>query len=161
MSFVLSAGGLKKVEDIILRYPSRPAALLPVLNLIQREKGYVSSEAEAWAAEALGMPRIRVSEAVSFYSLLRRRPAGEYVIQVCRNISCSLAGADGLLRHLEARLGIREGETTPDGRFTLAAVECLGLCDRAPCLMVNDEDHGPITIEAADELLRKLAGDGG
>ena len=161
MSLALSAEALKKIEAVVGRYPSKPAALLPVLNIIQREQGFISEEAETWAAETLGLPRIRVGEAVSFYSLLRRRPAGRYILQVCRNISCSMAGSESLIRHLETRLGIRAGETTPDGLFTLAAVECLGLCDHAPCLMVNDEDHGPVTAKAADEILRRLTGDAG
>jgi NADH-quinone oxidoreductase subunit E len=159
MSFSLSPEGRRRVDEILRRYPEREAALLPVLHVIQREYGSVSAEAEDWAAGLLGVPALRVQEVMSFYSLLRRRPAGTYRIQVCRNLSCFLGGADGLIRHLEAALGIRAGETTPDGRFTLETVECLGHCDHAPCLMVNDDDYGPVTPAAADDILMRLKDD--
>jgi NADH-quinone oxidoreductase subunit E len=157
MSFALSAAAAKRVEELVRRYPRKDAALLPVLHIIQREKGYIPAEAEAWVAAAVGVPPIRVREVLSFYTLLRRAPAGRYVIQVCRNLSCFLAGSEEIIRHLEARLGVRDGGTTPDGRFTLSVVECLGNCDNAPCLMVNDDDYGPVTKDMVDGILKRLA----
>jgi NADH-quinone oxidoreductase subunit E len=157
MSFALSAEAMGRIDDLIRRYPKREAALLPVLHIIQREQGYISREAEVWVAAALGVPEIQVREVLSFYTLLRRKPAGKYVIQVCRNISCFLAGAEDILKHLEARLGVRVGGTTPDGKFTLEAVECLGNCDQAPCLMVNDDDYGHATRETVDGILKRLS----
>ncbi len=156
MSFTLSAAAAKRVEELVRRYPRKDAALLPVLHIIQREKGHIPAEAEAWAAAAVGVPLIRVREVLSFYTLFRRAPAGRYVIQVCRNLSCFLAGSEEIIGHLEARLGVRDGETTADGRFTLSVVECLGNCDHAPCLMVNDDDYGPVTKEMVDGLLKRL-----
>ncbi len=156
MSFVLSSEAKARIDGLVRRYPEKPAALLPVLHVIQREQGRISPEAVEWVAAALGVPALRVREVLSFYSLLRREPAGRYVIQVCRNISCSLAGADDVLARLEARLGVKAGGTTPDGKFTLLAVECLGNCDHAPCLMVNDDDHGPVTPGLVDRLLEEL-----
>ncbi len=156
MSFVLSAGAEKRVDEIISRSPKREAALLPVLQLIQREQGFISPEAVAWTAAKLGVPPLRIGEVLSFYTMLRRKPAGRYVIQVCRNISCVMAGAADLVAHLETRLAVKPGETTPDGKFTLLEVECLGNCDHAPCLMVNDDDYGPVTRDRVDALLKEL-----
>ncbi len=157
MSFELSAAAGKRVEELVRRYPRTDAALLPVLHIVQREKGYIPAEAEAWVAAAVGVTLIRVREVLSFYTLFRRQPAGKYVIQVCRNLSCFLAGSEEIIRHLEARLGVRDGGTTADGRFTLSVVECLGNCDHAPCLMVNDDDFGPVTKDMVDGILKRLA----
>ncbi|MCX6571531.1 MAG: NADH-quinone oxidoreductase subunit NuoE [Candidatus Aminicenantes bacterium] len=157
MTFSLSAGSAKKIEELVRRYPKKEAALLPVLHVIQRDRGYISPEAEEWAAATLGLPPLRVREVLSFYALLRRKPAGKYVIQVCRNISCFLAGSEDIVGHLESKLGVKPGETTADGKFTLLAVECLGNCDHAPCLMVNDDDHGPVSKDAVDAILKGLS----
>jgi len=157
MTFSLSSGSAKKIEELVRRYPKKEAALLPVLHVIQRDKGYISPEAEEWAAATLGLPPLRVREVLSFYALLRRKPAGKYVIQVCRNISCFLAGSEDIVGHLESKLGVKPGETTADGKFTLLAVECLGNCDHAPCLMVNDDDHGPVSKDAVDAILKGLS----
>jgi NADH-quinone oxidoreductase E subunit len=156
MTFSLSARSARKIEEIIRRYPKKEAALLPVLHVVQREQGYVSPEAEEWVTATLGLPPLRVREILSFYTLLRSKPAGKYVIQVCRNISCFLAGSEDIVGHIEARLGIKPGETTADGKFTLLAVECLGNCDHAPCLMVNDDDHGPVSKDSVDAILKGL-----
>jgi NADH-quinone oxidoreductase E subunit len=157
MKFSLSAESARKVEEFVRRYPRKEAALLPVLHVVQREKGFISPEAEEWIAATLGIPALQVREVLSFYTLLRRKPAGKYVIQVCRNISCHLAGAEDILKHLEKKLGVQAGETTPDGRYTLLAVECLGNCDHAPCLMVNDEDYGPVSRDAVDGIFMGLS----
>jgi NADH-quinone oxidoreductase subunit E len=156
MSFTLSAAAAKQVEELVRRYPRKDAALLPVLHIVQRENGWIPAEAEAWVAATVGVPLLRVREVLSFYTLFRRAPVGRYVIQVCRNLSCFLAGSEEIIRHLEARLGVGDGGTTPDGRFTLSLVECLGNCDHAPCLMVNDDDYGPVTKEMVDGILKRL-----
>ncbi len=157
MSFTPSPEVLARMEAVLGRYPDREAALLPILHIIQRDQGYVSPDAEKWAAARLGIHPVRVREVLSFYTLFRRTPAGKFVIQVCRNVSCSLAGSADLVEYLAARLGIRPGQTSTDGLFTLLTVECLGNCDHAPCLMINDEDHGPVTKERIDEILKGLA----
>jgi NADH-quinone oxidoreductase E subunit len=156
MKFSLAAESAKRVEDLLRRYPKKEATLLPVLHLVQREKGFISPEAEEWVAATLGIPALQVREVLSFYTLLRRKPAGKYVIQVCRNISCTLAGSEDILEHLEQKLGVRPGETTADGKYTLMTVECLGNCDHAPCLMVNDDDYGPVGRDAVDGILMGL-----
>jgi NADH-quinone oxidoreductase subunit E len=156
VSFSLSEKGLQKIDAVILRYPQKNAALLPVLQIIQREQGLVSPEAVDWTSAKLGLSRVQINEVLSFYTLLRRKAAGRYVIQVCRNISCYLNGGEDLLKHLEAKLGVRAGETTPDGKFTLLVAECLGNCDHAPCLMINDDDFGPVTPDLIDGVLKEL-----
>ena len=157
MSFALSEAAAKRVDELVRRYPRKEAALLPVLWVVQREKGYISPAAELWVAATLGLRPIQVREVLSFYTLFRRQPVGRYVIQVCRNLSCFLAGSEAIIRHLEARLGVRTGGTTADRRFTLMTVECLGNCDHAPCLMINDDDYGPVTTETVDGILKRLA----
>jgi NADH-quinone oxidoreductase E subunit len=156
MSFALSPESQKSIEGLVRRYPKKEAALLPVLHVIQREKGFISADAERWIAARFGIPLLQVEEVLSFYTLLRRKPAGKYVIQVCRNISCFLAGSEDIIQYLEAKLGIRAGETTADGKYTLETVECLGNCDHAPCLMINDDDYGPVNKDAIDGILKRL-----
>jgi NADH:ubiquinone oxidoreductase subunit E len=157
VSYSPSPETLERVARAVALYPRPGAALLPVLRLIQDDAGFIPPEAERWAAERLGLPPVRVREVVSFYSMFRRRPAGRTVIEVCRNLSCALAGAEDLIAFLRGRLGLAEGdETTADGRITLLTVECLGNCDHAPCLQVDGVDRGPMSREAAESLLREL-----
>jgi NADH-quinone oxidoreductase subunit E len=144
---------LDEVRAVAARYPRREAALLPVLRVLQRVSGALGRAEEELAAELLGLEPIRVREAVTFYSLFRQKPAGRHIIQVCINLSCSMAGAGRSLAALQTRLGIGSGETTSDGRFTLLTVECLGNCDQAPCLMVDEDDHGRVQKEQLDEIL--------
>jgi NADH-quinone oxidoreductase E subunit len=144
---------LEKVRAVAARYPRREAALLPVLRVLQKISGTLGRAAEELAAELLGLEPVRVREAVTFYSLFRQKPAGRHIIQLCTNLSCSMAGAGHTLAGLQTKLGIGPGETTSDGRFTLFAIECLGNCDQAPCLMVDDDDHGRVQEEQLDGIL--------
>jgi len=143
-----------EAEQIIARYEQKRAAMLPVLRLIQERFGCISPEAEEWAAQLLGVAPAHVREVVTFYSLFHQRPVGTYHVQVCANIACALRGAQGCLAALSERLGIRPGETTADGRFTLSTVECLCACDVAPVLQLNDRYVGPVTPEIIETLLR-------
>lgn len=156
MSYAPSPAALRKIDETIALYPERSAALLPVLRVIQAESGFISPEAEGWVAAKLDLRPVRVREVLSFYTMLRRAPAGRHSLEVCRNISCSLAGAEDLLRFISETLGIKPGETTPDGAISLATVECLGNCDRAPCLQVDGVDHGPVTRETVAALIEEL-----
>ncbi len=158
MSYAPSAAAVKRIEGILARYPEKSAALLPVLHVIQDESGCVSRQAEAWIAARLGIQPIRVREVLSFYAMFRREPAGKTVIRVCRNLGCTLAGAEDITAFLREKLGLAGADdTTPDGRITLVTVECLGNCDHAPCLMINDDDYGPVTKEMVDGILKRLA----
>jgi len=145
-----------KVNAVVARYPEQQAALLPVLWLVQRTKGWVDLDSEAWIASRLGVSPAHVHGVVTFYTMYKRRPWGKYHIQVCTTLSCMLRGSDDLMAHLEKRLGIKPGQTSPDGRFSLIKVECLGSCGTAPMLQLNDDYHENLTIESLDRLLDGL-----
>ena len=147
---------LKKVEDVIARYPRKEAALLPVLHLVQRETGWISPSEERFVATLLGIKPMRVREVATFYTMILRKPLGKYHLQICSNLSCTLLGANSLTEYLKEKLGIGPGETTPDGKFTLTTVECLGACEQAPCLMVNFDYHGNLDREKIDRILESL-----
>lgn len=146
----------KRIEGVLAHYPNKQAGLLPVLRLVQSEKGFISAEDERIVAVLLGLRPIKVREVVTFYTLFARKPLGQFHIQVCSNLSCSLAGGEKILEHLKARLGIRIGQTTPDGKYTLTEVECLGACEQAPCMMVNFDYYGNLDPEKIDRILDGL-----
>jgi len=132
------------------------AAMLPLLWLVQDRRGFVPDEALDPIAAATGQARAEVEAVLSFYTLFRRFPPGRWVLEACRTLSCELAGAPRLLAHLEERLGVRAGQTTPDGLFTLLAVECLASCGSGPVLHVNGLPFERVTPERADALLAAL-----
>jgi NADH-quinone oxidoreductase E subunit len=146
----------KKIEEILAHYPKKEAAILPILHLTQQEFGAITVEAEKRVAQLLGIKPIRVREVVTFYTMLKRQPQGRYLVQVCSNLSCSLLGSERLLNTLKRKLGINVGETTPDKKFTLATVECLGACDQAPCMMINLDYHTGLSEDKIDEILGSL-----
>ncbi|MFQ6070578.1 MAG: NADH-quinone oxidoreductase subunit NuoE [Candidatus Aminicenantales bacterium] len=156
MSAEFSAQTKKKMEEIIARYPRKEAALLPLLHTAQQEFGYISPETEKLVASLLEIKPIKIREAVSFYTMLLSQPVGKYHIQVCSNLTCSLLGGDKLIDYLSEKLGIRVGETTPDGKFTLSTVECLGACEQAPCMQINFDYYGNLTKKEIDSILKKL-----
>jgi len=127
--------------------------VLPCLRRIQEDRGYVADEDVAGLAEYLRVPRIQIEEVLSFYGQFRRAPVGRCHIEACRNLSCSLRGAERLIDHLSRKLGIRPGETTPDGRYSLATVECMASCGTAPMIVVNGAYHEDMTEEKIDALL--------
>ncbi|HZN53693.1 MAG TPA: NADH-quinone oxidoreductase subunit NuoE [Candidatus Polarisedimenticolaceae bacterium] len=145
-----------RVDAIVARYPQPKAALLPVLWEAQRARGFVDLEAEEWIARRLGVSASHVHGCVTFYTMYKQKPSGRHHIQVCTTLSCMLRGSDELLAHLERKLGIREGETTPDGKFSLVRVECLGSCGTAPMFQLNDDYHENLTLEKVDRLLESL-----
>jgi NADH-quinone oxidoreductase subunit E len=126
---------------------------LPCLRRIQEERGFVADEDIDMLAGYLGVPRIQIEEVLSFYGQFRRAPVGRYHIEACRNVSCSLRGAERLIAHLEGRLGIRCGETTADGKFSLAHAECLASCGTAPVVLVNGTYHEDMDEQKLDHLL--------
>lgn len=143
-------------EEIIARYPRKRSALIPLLHLAQEQDGYVTEEAMEHIAELVGITPAEVLGTASFYEMFKREPVGEYLVNVCTNISCMLLGGEELLHHLENRLGIKAGETTPDGKFTLEDVECIAACTEAPCLQVNYRYFYRVTPERADQLVEDL-----
>ena len=156
MSFKLSEEFKAKAAHICARYPRRDAALIPLLLELQAGAGFVAEEAMDALAQFLELPYSRVKAVVTFYTMFNRAPAGKYHLQVCRNISCHMAGAPGLLARLREKLGITEGETTKDGLFTLSTVECLGACGSAPVMQVNGDYFENLTAEKLDSLLEDL-----
>ena len=130
--------------------------VLPCLRRIQEERGYIADEDIDGLVEYLGVPRIQVEEVLTFYTMLRRKPIGRFHLQVCHNVSCSMRGAERLVDRLSRRLGVQPGQTTPDGRFTLSRVECLGSCGTAPVVMVNERYHELQDAQSLDTLLGEL-----
>jgi NADH-quinone oxidoreductase subunit E len=146
----------KTVDAIVAKYPQPKAALLPVLWEVQKAKGSIDLPAEEWVAARLGVAASHVHGCVTFYTMYKQKPSGRYHIQLCTTLSCMLRGSDELMRHLEKKLGIKEGETTPDRKFSLVRVECLGSCGTAPMFQLNDTYYENLTIEAVDRLLTSL-----
>ena len=143
-------------REIIGRYPYPKSALIPLLHLAQEQDGWVTEEAMEHIAELAGVTPAEVLGTCSFYEMLKRQPVGQYLINVCTNISCMLLGGEELLHHLEERLDIRPGSTTSDGMFTLEDVECIAACTEAPCLTVNYRYFHRISHDEADQLLDDL-----
>ena len=143
----------RRVDAIVAKYPEPKAALLPVLWEVQNAKGSIDLTAEEWVASRLGVAPSHVHGCVTFYTMYKQRPSGRHHIQLCTTLSCMLRGSDELLRHLEGKLGIKAGETTPDGKFSLVRVECLGSCGTAPMFQWNDDFHENLTIESVDRML--------
>ena len=145
-------------EKLRARFPAgfESSLVLPCLRRIQEDRGWVADSDIEELAAWLGVPRIQIEEVLSFYTQLRRRPIGRWHLQFCHNVSCSMNGAEGILAHVAKRIGIEPGQTTPDGRYTLSVVECLGSCGTAPMMMVNDGYHENLDAAKVDELLEGL-----
>lgn len=150
-------GDLRRQADaIVAKYPNSRSAVLPLLFLVQSAEGYLTEEGMREVADILELTPAQVLAAASFYTMLKKRSQGTYLISVCRNIACTHLGGRELIANLEERLGIEAGQTTPDGKFTLEAAECLATCDGAPSLQINYEDFYKVTPEDASELIDKL-----
>ena len=147
-----------RFDEIVQRYPPdrRRSAVLPALYLAQQQQGYITANAIRHVAEALGITRADVEDVVSFYTMFYRKPVGRFVLQVCRTLSCALNGAERVTEALTEKLGIRPGQTDADATFTLVEVECLGACDRAPVVMVNDAWHECLMPADAAKLVDDL-----
>ncbi|RPH92947.1 NAD(P)H-dependent oxidoreductase subunit E [candidate division KSB1 bacterium] len=149
---------IRKAEEIFFRFPPdrREAALVLLMFEAQRELGCIQPDTERWLAETVGVSPVKVREVLTFYSMFRREPGGRWVVQLCHNISCCLAGAENLQKLVEKKLGIKNGQTTPDGAFTLRYVECLGGCSWAPMMLVNEAQYYQLTPEKLDRIIEGL-----
>ncbi len=156
MSVVFSEKARGELDRIVSRYPNREAAILPALHLAQREFGFVSDEAIKYVAGLIGVSPARIEGVATFYTMYNRKPVGKHHVQICRNISCSLMGAEHLIERVSKKLGIKPGQTTPDGRITLSQVECLGSCGTAPVMQVNDDYYENLTAESIERILDGL-----
>jgi NADH-quinone oxidoreductase E subunit len=147
----------KEIEAEVKKYPTRRSAVMAALTMAQLDKGRVTAEDMREVADLLGINPVDVHEMGTFYTMYNvERPVGKYHIQVCWNISCSLLGAEHLIEHIEKLLGIKLGETTPDKKFTLTTVECLGSCGTAPMMQINDDYYENLTGERVEEILKGL-----
>ena len=156
--FVYTPENRSRFDEIIRRYPSdrKRSAVLPALYLVQHQLGYVTASAMRYVAGLLEITPADVEDVVSFYTMFYTRKVGRFVLQVCRTLSCALNGAERVTGEISAKLGIEVGQTDPSGTFTLLEVECLGACDRAPVMMVNDAWHECLKPEDAARLLDDL-----
>lgn len=153
---MLSEDHLKRIEDLKRRYPHPQAVLLPALWMLQEEHGWVSEEGMRYVAGLLGVEPHHVYGVVTFYTMFNKQPVGRHKLELCTNVSCMLRGSDRILTHLEERLRIKVGETTPDGRFTLAEAECLGSCGTAPAMQVGDRYYESLDTVKVDQILDQL-----
>jgi NADH-quinone oxidoreductase E subunit len=155
---VLSEKSRTEILKIRDEYPDPRSALLPALCLAQQDYGgWLPEVAFDEVAAVMGLAATQVAAVASFYTMLNRKPVGRHLVQVCTNISCSLLGAEHLVEFIGRKLGIGLGETTPDGRFTLLEVECLGSCGTAPMMQVDDTYYENLTEEKLDQILASLA----
>lgn len=138
------------------RYPNKRAVLLPALHAIQHEYNWIPPQALEEVAEFLEMSAAEVLDTATFYEEYWLKPKGEYLIQVCRSLSCEICGSNNLTTAMKEKLGIELGETTPDGRFTLVELECLGVCGGAPAALVNDVMHEELTVEKLQKIIDGL-----
>jgi NADH-quinone oxidoreductase subunit E len=152
----LTPENLTLAAEIIGRYPVKKSALIPLLHLAQEQDGYVTNEAMAHIGELVGVSSAEVLGTCSFYEMFKLHPVGRYVVNVCTNIACQLVGGEELLHHAEKTLGIKSGNTTPDGLFTVEDVECIAACTEAPCLQVNYRYRHRITHDEFDQLVDDL-----
>jgi len=156
--FVYSPENRARFDLIITRYPpeQRRSAVLPALYLAQHQQGYITANAIRHVADLLGITRADVEDVVSYYTMFYTRPVGKFVINVCRTLSCALNGAERVTEALREKLEIAPGQTDASGTFTLVEVECLGACDRAPAVMVNDAWHECLKPEDVPKLVDDL-----
>jgi len=150
---------LPEFDALRARFPAgfESSLVLPCLRRVQEDRGFVADTDIDGLVAYLGVPRIQIEEVLSFYTQFRRKPIGRWHIQACRNVSCSLCGAERIIAHLTKKLGIGPGETTGDGRFTLSTVECVASCGTAPVVLVNDTYHERVSPEQLDALFETLA----
>jgi len=150
---ILSKETLDEIERAASRYPDRNSALMPGLWAAQRQFGHLSEDVIDAVAQAVGVPRAKAQGVATYHSLYWKKPVGKNVIMLCTNVACTLMGAETMLEHLEKRLGIHEGGTTPDGKFTLQEVECIGSCGTAPAMVINETFYYDLTEDRIDAIL--------
>lgn len=146
----------KKIDELLAKYPQKRSALLPILYVAQAENGYLSDDVMEYVAQRMGLTYLDVLSTASFYTMFYRQPVGKYVVQLCSNVSCWLMGSDHIEECIERKLGIRLGETTPDGKFTFIEVECIGACGGAPAMQINFDYHENLTPDKVERILDAL-----
>lgn len=142
-----------EIDRYLAKYPVMRSAILPLMFIVQRERGYLDPPGVSYLAKRLNLRITDIWEVATFYSMIHLKPIGKYHIQVCKTLSCKLLGADKIIQICAKKLGIKVGETTPDGRFSLSEVECLGSCGTAPMFQINFDYHENLTTEKVDDIL--------
>jgi NADH-quinone oxidoreductase E subunit len=150
---MLSESAIKELEEIRVKYPNSRSALLPALYIAQREYGWLSPEAMQAVSSALNIPPAIVKGVSTFYAMFKHKPMGKHLIQVCTNISCMILDSESLVDFLKKKYGLEEGGTTTDGRFSLIIMECIGGCDVAPVMLVDNDFYGNLNEERMVEIL--------
>jgi NADH-quinone oxidoreductase subunit E len=145
-----------EIDAILSRYPTKRSAVLPLCQLAQKEFGHMSPEAVQEVAEILELDPTEIQGLVGFYTLLREKPTGEYVIEICNDLPCALRGADQFVEHVCQKLGVRPGETTDDALFTVETVMCMAACDKAPVAQINLEYCQNLDPDGFDEIVERL-----
>jgi len=146
---------IKEIAEIRTKYPNNRAALLPALYVAQREFGWLSPEAYEAVADLLSVPKATVRGVATFYAMYKQKPMGRHLIQLCTNVSCMILGAEKLVDFLKNRYGVEPGGISPDGRFSLVIMECIGACGTAPAMLVNDDFYENLTEKNLEETLEK------
>lgn len=154
---MFSDAALREIEEIRTKYPNARAALLPALYVAQREFGWLSTDAYEAVSRVLGVPGAVARGVGTFYAMYKHAPMGRNVVQLCTNVSCMILGAERLVDLLKNRYGLEPGGTTPDGRFSLVIMECIGACGTAPAMLVNDDFHENLTETNIVEILEKYS----
>lgn len=153
---ILSQKFYDEMDQLVPRYPTRVALLLPALHVAQAETGWLPPEVMEEVASYIGIHPAQVKEVASFYTMYNLKPVGKYHLKICTNVACCLRGAEALVEHCERKLGIVCGETTRDKKFTVMEEECLGACGTAPAMMLNDDYHENLDVQKLDGLLNGL-----
>jgi len=156
---VFSAEVEAEIDRHLAKYPVQRSAILPLMFIVQRERGgYLDPPGVAYLANRLGVRITDIWEVATFYSMINTEPVGKYHLQICRTLSCKILGAGTITEHCTKRLGIKPGETTPDEMFSLSEVECLGSCGTAPMMQIGFDYYENLTTEKLDELIEKCRG---
>ncbi len=145
-----------EIDRHLAKYPVMRSAILPLMFIVQRERGYLDPPGVAYLAKRLKLRYTDIWEVATFYSMINLKPVGRYHIQICKTLSCKIMGEEKITGHVCQRLGIKPGETTSDGRFTVSMVECLGSCGTAPMFQINFDYHENLTAAKVDTILDSL-----
>jgi NADH-quinone oxidoreductase E subunit len=153
---MLNQENLQKVDTLLKKYPEKKAALLPILWIAQEQEGWISQEMMKYVGDLVGVPYSHVMGVVTFYTMYNDKKLGKYHIEVCTNVSCLLRGSDKILSTVEKVCGTKLGSTSPDGKFTISEVECMGACGGAPMLAIGENYHEHLTPATTEQLLTSL-----
>ena len=153
---MLNQENLQKIDTLLKKYPEKKAALLPILWIAQEQEGWISQEMMKYVGDLVGVPYSHVMGVVTFYTMYNDKKLGKYHIEVCTNVSCLLRGSDKILSTVEKVCGTKLGSTSPDGKFTISEVECMGACGGAPMLAIGENYHEHLTPATTEQLLTSL-----